>query len=387
MELANTYMAEEQFELAIPQLKRINSLVDKQDEMIPESMLKMGIALYNLDRTEEALDQYQVLISRYPSSSQASEALETSKGLLVELGKISEYEDFLKKSGRSLETIEKDSLFFQFVQKTNAQGTREAAVKAIQDYLTQFPNGLYSSEVLYLKAEQLSASKSWTEAAATYAVLASKGVSKYQERALRQGARIYFFELKEYEKALELFKQLASATTKSELIAEAQRGAIRCHYNLKDWESGKQMALELLSNSISNADDKSFAEIILAYSDQISKSYLSSTAYFTSVANRNNASLGAEARFQIASNYYQLKQLDQSEKAAMKCIEETGSYEYWVTQSYILLGDIFLSQKDYFNAKATLQSVVENCSIVSLREIAAQKLKSVENEERENKKL
>jgi len=170
------------------------------------------------------------------------------------------------------------------------------------------------------------------------------------------------------------------------LIAEAQRGAIRCHYYLKDWENGKKMALELLSGASANADDKSFAEMVLAYSDQVTKSYLSSNSYFSSVANRNNASLGSEARYQIASNYFSLSQLDQSESAAMKCIEETGSYEYWVTQSYILLGDIFLAKKDFFNAKATLQSVVENCSIVSLRELAAQKLKIVESEEKVNKK-
>ncbi|MEY3432832.1 MAG: hypothetical protein RL131_768 [Bacteroidota bacterium] len=386
MELANTYMSEEEFESAIPQLRRIRSIVDEQDEMIPESMLKIGIALYNLDRTEEALKQYQQLISQYPSSSQAAEALETSKGLLVELGKINEYEDFLKNSGRSLDTFEKDSLFYQFVQKTNAQGNKDASLKSIQDYLNQFPQGLFVADVLNLKAEQYAATKNWVEAARTYAELASKGTSKYQEKAVRQGARIYFFELKEYKQALDLFIQLSTISTKTDLIAEAQRGAIRCHYYLKDWENGKKMALELLSGASANADDKSFAEMVLAYSDQVTKSYLSSNSYFSSVANRNNASLGSEARYQIASNYFSLSQLDQSESAAMKCIEETGSYEYWVTQSYILLGDIFLAKKDFFNAKATLQSVVENCSIVSLRELAAQKLKIVESEEKVNKK-
>ncbi len=32
----------------------------------------------------------------------------------------------------------------------------------------------------------------------------------------------------------------------------------------------------------------------------------------------------------------------------------------WVTKAYILLGDIYFKQKDYFNAKATYQSIVNN---------------------------
>jgi hypothetical protein len=44
----------------------------------------------------------------------------------------------------------------------------------------------------------------------------------------------------------------------------------------------------------------------------------------------------------------------------------------------MLLGDIFLEQKDFFNAKATLKSVVENCSIAELKLEASEKLKAVE---------
>jgi hypothetical protein len=48
------------------------------------------------------------------------------------------------------------------------------------------------------------------------------------------------------------------------------------------------------------------------------------------------------------------------------------------------LGDIFLNQKDYFNAKATLQSVIENCRIPELKEEAVQKLKKIESLEKVN---
>jgi hypothetical protein len=45
-----------------------------------------------------------------------------------------------------------------------------------------------------------------------------------------------------------------------------------------------------------------------------------------------------------------------------------GSYDLWVTKSYLLLGDIYVQQKDLFNAEATYKSIVENATIPELKE-------------------
>jgi hypothetical protein len=58
-------------------------------------------------------------------------------------------------------------------------------------------------------------------------------------------------------------------------------------------------------------------------------------------------------------------------------INKSGSYEEWVTKSYLLLGDIYFAEKDYFNAKATYQSIIENAKIEDLRLQAQQKLAQV----------
>jgi lipopolysaccharide biosynthesis regulator YciM len=100
------------------------------------------------------------------------------------------------------------------------------------------------------------------------------------------------------------------------------------------------------------------------------------------VANGNKAALGAEARYEIANCYFQLNDLKNAEKAAFETINKSGSYDFWITKGYILLGDVFTRNKDYFNAKATLQSVVENSSITELKIEAQEKLDKVEAEEK-----
>ena len=131
-------------------------------------------------------------------------------------------------------------------------------------------------------------------------------------------------------------------------------------------------------------DDRAFSKIILGYKEQLSGSLPSSNTYFTQVIKENVSSLSAEAGFQIAYNTFQSGDLDGAEKNAMSAIEKSGSNDFWAARSYILLGDIFLNQKDYFNAKATLQSVIENCRIPELKEEAVQKLKKIESLEKVN---
>ena len=110
-------------------------------------------------------------------------------------------------------------------------------------------------------------------------------------------------------------------------------------------------------------------------------------ASFKAVAAVNRTAWGAEARYEMAACQLGMNNLTAAEKAAMSVIKETGSYDLWVTQSYILLGDIFMKQKDYFNAKATYESVASNAVIPELKAEAQRKLDQAIAEEKSQSKL
>lgn len=108
---------------------------------------------------------------------------------------------------------------------------------------------------------------------------------------------------------------------------------------------------------------------------------------FKQVVSVNKAALAAEARYEIANSWFMLNRLSDSEKAAFEVINKSGSYDWWVTKSYILLGDIFFKQKDYFNAKATFQSIVDNTLNAELKAEAQTKLDKVIEEEAKSSKV
>ncbi|MDP4217679.1 MAG: hypothetical protein Q8927_15870, partial [Bacteroidota bacterium] len=89
----------------------------------------------------------------------------------------------------------------------------------------------------------------------------------------------------------------------------------------------------------------------------------------------------------IADCLFSGNELKDAEKAAFDVINKSGSYELWVTKAYLLLGDVYYKEKDYFNAKATYQSVAENAKIEDLRRQAQQKLDQIAQEEKQNSKV
>ncbi|MEY3058790.1 MAG: hypothetical protein RL000_142 [Bacteroidota bacterium] len=386
MELADTYLSEEQYEAAIPYLQRIPQLVDKGDEMIPDAMLKLGIAHYNLDQTQLAVDKFSELISAYPSTQQSAEALESAKTLFVEKGNIEGYESFLKNSGKSLNSLQKDSLRYQVVQTAVSSADLTLSKQSMNQYLAEFPNGLFAIEVQHLLAQVFVDEKDWPNAARTYANLAERGASRYQEKSLRQAAKLYFFEIKDYEKSANLFQLLASSTLKPDVVLEALRGEIRSRYYLKQWMAGARAAEQILSNDKANKDDVSFAEIILGYFTQANKEFAKSSLHYQHVVEGNQSALAAEARYQLAFNSVEQGNLTEAENLATKAIDLSGSNEYWITKAYILLGKIFFQQKDFFNAKATLKSVIENSTIQEFKLEAEQLLITVESAEKNESK-
>jgi tetratricopeptide (TPR) repeat protein len=68
----------------------------------------------------------------------------------------------------------------------------------------------------------------------------------------------------------------------------------------------------------------------------------------------------AEAKYNIANVEYLKGRYKTSQKMCFDLAKEMPNYDYWVAKTYILLADNYVKLKDNFQAKATLQSIIEN---------------------------
>jgi TolA-binding protein len=381
MEIANTYLGDEKFREAIPYL---NNVIKSEDagSLKPRAYLRVGIAQYNLNNNTEALNAYKKLIAEYPNSPEVDEALESARAIYIEEGKTNEYVDFAKASGRSVSTSQQDSLAYAAAESKYASGDQNASITAFNSYLQQFPNGAHAMDALYLRSDIYNKRKDWKNAIEGYIQVADRAPNKYAEQSAHQAARISFFELKDYQQAEKYFTVLKSITGEREMRLDAMRGLLRSQYQLKKFEEGSSNANELLNEKSISTDDKVLASMMLGKFNQSKAQFSEAIELFKNVVNLSKAAYAAEARYEIASSYYLMDDLKNAEKAAFETINKSGSYDYWITSAYILLGDIFYRQKDEFNAKATWQSVVENSKITELKNVALARIEKMNTEQK-----
>ncbi|HVG13887.1 MAG TPA: tetratricopeptide repeat protein [Chitinophagaceae bacterium] len=385
MEIANTYLGDERFRDAIPFLNSV-SKAPGNNSLKPQAFLKLGIAYYNLNSRDEAIVQYKKLISDYPNSPEADDALDNLKTIYIEAGRPNEYADVARQAGKPLSASAEDSLTFAAAE-LQYEGGNANALNSLNAYLQRFPTGEYSTNAHFYRAEIYNSRKDWTNALQNYEVVAQRSPNAFAERAVLAAARTYFFEQKNYTQAEKYYEQLKQITASQENRLEAMRGLLRSQYQQKKWTEAVDNAKELMSQKGSSTDDKALAGMAIGKSAQIAGQYDVAITNFKSVVTINKAALGAEARYEIANTWFMTNRLPDAEKAAFEVINKSGSYEWWVTKSYILLGDVYLKQKDYFNAKATFQSIIENSLNAELKAEAQAKLNQVTEEEGKSSKL
>lgn len=386
MEIANTYLAQERFREAVPYLNNVVNATGNSS-MKPQALLKLGIAYYNMNNNDNAITTYKQLLNQYPNAVEANDALDNLKTIYVQQGRPGEYANVARQAGKPLTENTEDSLTYAAAQIQYDAGKYDAALNSFSNYLQQFPNGEHSIDANYYNAEIYNARKDWNKALASYTIVAERAPNPFAERAILQAARINFFELKNYNEAEKYYAQLKEITASQENKLEAMRGLLRSQYELQQWNDATANAKELAAQKSASADDKALANMTIAKSAQINGQYDVAINSFKQVVAVNKGAFAAEARYEIANTWFLTDHLKDAEKAAFEVINKSGSYDWWVTKAYILLGDIYFKEKDYFNAKATFQSVVDNSLNAELKSEAQTKLDKVIEEEKQSSKV
>jgi outer membrane protein assembly factor BamD (BamD/ComL family) len=140
MEVANTYLASEQYDAAIKPLNTILS-GKNSDAFKPQAYLKLGVSYYNLKDNQNALNNFQKLISTYPNSPESDEAVDYVRDIFIAMQKPEDFVAFMQKSGKPVSYSEQDSLSFVVGQSAYSDRSYDNALRILiitsQNFLTE----------------------------------------------------------------------------------------------------------------------------------------------------------------------------------------------------------------------------------------------------------
>ena len=386
MEIAKTLMSDERFREAIPYLTSVIQS-DTSHPYHTDALLQLGIAWYNLDEYDKALAQFNHIILSAPYSAAAEEALDNLKSIYLEIGQPEKFEEQMRLMGREVSISQADSLAYTAVELKLAAEDCKGIIQTTGQYLKRFPEGGHAVEALFHQSECYMAIKDKVRAIKGYEQICSRGNNPYMEKAALLVARFHFFDQKDYAVAQPYFDLLQQYALNDENKFESLRGNLRCLFYLKNYQKGVSVARELLFMKLASSDDKALSQLVIGNYEQQQLRYDKAVIAFKQTISLNKGEWAAEAGYATAVCYFEQRKYEAAEKAAFEVIKKSGSYAYWVTKSYILLGDIFLAQKDYFNAGATFRSVADNAKDDALKKEAGEKLARMREEEQRDSKI
>lgn len=378
-ESANTYFLMKQYQNAI---REFTTLLDSKEgsSYTIRTYLKLGLIYYNIKDYDNSRKYYKLAYDASPNSPEGREA---KQGLLDIVG-VTGNTDAASGVGTGSELDEQK---FTFAKNKYDNEDYEGAAAAFGDYLSQFEKGTYRAEASFYRAECYFKLEKYQKALPDYEFIIENHRTQFLETSLLRASWIEYYQNKNYKTAHSYYQQLYDVAQYKENSFVAMKGLLRTAYFLNDYEEVITNAGRILNSDLVTKDEKIEADYYSGMSWLAEGNLDKAFDAFGKTAQLTTNAQGVEARFHMADILFQQGKLDDSKKKCLEIINDMPAYDEWVVRSYILLADIAAAQKDYAQAKATLNSIIDNYKgDQSLIDLAKQKLRQIEEMEKNGKK-
>lgn len=388
-EMGNAFIANSNFSSAIVQLKNLTGTYPTSPYS-PRGFLKLGLAYFNTQQEEKALTAYKKVVLDYKNTEEAKEALRALKELYLYLGRPNEYVSFVQnQAGINISASEQDSLLFQSAESQYQSGNCAKAIPSLSEYISLFPTGNFIIAAHYYRADCLFKAENYDDSYPDYKKVIGFGANKFQESALVKATYIAYEIQANYAEALYLYNDLNQVASLQGNQEIAQIGILRCNFKLKKYDEVITNATIVLNNNALKDEVKTEATFYKAKALLEKNRYQEAETYFQEVINTVNISkIKAESAYSLAYILHKKYLYEASNTACFKIKNEYASYEYWVVKTFILIADNYVMLDNAFQAKATLQSIVNNYTgDAALLQEAKDKLAKLKADELKNTKV
>ncbi len=358
-EIPYTYFTMGDHDTAIEGLQR---MIDRypRSSYVPRALMTIGLVQYNKDDTEAAKATFQRVVEEHTTTDEAGQALRSIENIYLDQGDASSYIDYaINTNIGNLSAAEQDNLAFQAAHSLFARGQYESAVEAINAYFDRFPKPIQEKHARYIRGVSLYRAGRPREALHDLNIILNDWTSPYTENTLLTAAALYL-SLKEYNEAIVHLKKLEITSAYKENYGYAVTNLMICYFEIGDLEQVAKYAKLIKGYDRSTEEDMAKAHLYGARAMLREGKVEPAIKELNLAALKSQTAVGAEARYRVGQLQYEDKEYDKAQETAFDVINNMGSHNYWVAKSFILLADAYAGKGDDFQAKSTLESVIEN---------------------------
>lgn len=343
--------------------------------LVRTALMKTGLVYYNTNDNTRALETFKKIVEDYPGTHEAHESLANIRNIYVDLNRVDDYIKYSRNLPFAQVTDrDQDSLIFIAAMNRYMENDCAAAKTGFSNYLSRFPQGFYSLNAHYYRAECEYRDNNMTEALTSYEAVVDRPPSEFTERSLQRAARINQ-NMNNFSKAREQFIRLEDVSSNPATRIEAITSQLHLSKQLNDQNAVLIAAEKLLADE--KVPESSRAEINLLAGKAfmaLQQDDKAINSFRQSIQLSPSGAFGAEASYYLAALQFKQNKTTEAENTIFDLAANYASYDYWVASGFILLADIYKDTGNIFQARETLLSIIENHDGEELKQVARKKL-------------
>lgn len=357
--------------LKVVEDKRIN-------EYNAKSYLQLALIYFSADNYEEALKWNKRAVAEFPNTSYSNVALLNIRNIYIEQSRLDEYRKYVENvPSASVTTASLDSATFDAARKDINAGNCDKIISKMNDYLKSFPKGIFYVEANYNLGDCYVKAKTYDLAIPAFEnIIQLDGKSMYDEDALVRLGDLYIF-YKDWKNSIRIFELLRKQASTSANLQMAEKQLMRSYFQIKNHEKAASFANNVLKHEKIGDALLEETQYVLAVSYFNVSDFAQADVYFKKLAAKTSSFYYPESAYRIGEIMSFEGEYKAAEKYLRAAIKNMGSQPEWMAKTFILLSDIYLALGNSMEAKAVLQTLLNNYEGEELQNIAQQKMERI----------
>ncbi|MFR9511421.1 MAG: tetratricopeptide repeat protein [Rikenellaceae bacterium] len=364
-ELGRSYIAVSDYNNGVKSHEQFIAEYPSSDKYA-QALSDLGLAYLNLGDRSTSLKYYDKAISASPQSSIAKDALQGVREIYINDGRAEDYFTYASSVGHSgdLNSMTRDSLSFASAQKVylTTEGRSQKAIESLSSYINGYPNGYYSVDALFYLSDSYIKCGEPDNALSTLVKLSQRGANQYSEKVYDQLSSLSYAE-GQYSQAADAYLELHKISAKADIRNRALEGYVDA--TLKIGSSTKSLSMVDYVMSQSSVKDELLVKVKHAKSMILIDRGDLDSAYviLNELKDDPHSAEGAEATYILIESEFNAGNIDVAEQMIFAFAQSDTAQSYQLARAFLLLGDIYVLRSDYFQARATYQSIIDGYAV------------------------
>jgi len=358
-EVPYTYFMMGNHEAAIEGLEKMVEAYPRSS-YVPRALLTIGLVQYNKGELDQALSTFQRVVDQYATTDEARQAMRSIENIYLDRNDATGYIRYATSTNiGNLSTSEQDAYAFGVAKNLFDRGNYQGAVEAVNAYFDKYPKPIHEKHARFIRGESNAQLHNDADALHDFNIIMNDWTSAYTEQTLISVATLHLRNAA-YNEAVQVLRKLELTSEYKANYGFAIRSLLVSYFHIGDYTETLNYAALVKEYEKSSEEDIALAHLYAGKAQRATQQHAKAMAEFDAAARMSKTETGAEAWFEVASRQLEAKAYDKAIKSALEIANSFSSYDHWVARGFILMAAAYAGKGDRFQAKTTLESVIEN---------------------------